>query len=208
MLFNLKNFFSTPQQTFFSISSLIVILCVFLVLMAVLIDFVEFQERNEVKKEKKSVVETGTMMLFFLFFYSLIRFNIGQIIIPYQLWWYFRVGLGLIILIVGCGVNIWGRFSLGRNWSNQIKIYKDHTFVSNGAYKIVRHPLYASIIWMFIGSSLIYSNYLAFIANFFIFIPFMYYRAKQEETLLTKEFKNYKNYQLKVGMFFPKIILK
>lgn len=206
MTFNLKNFFNTPQQIFFSISNLIVVLCVFLILMAVLIDFVEFQTRNQVKKEKKSVVETGTMMLFFLFFHSLIRFNIGRMVMSYQLWWYFQVGLGLVILMVGCGVNIWGRISLGKNWSNQIKIYKDHTFVSSGAYKIVRHPLYASIIWMFIGASIIYSNYLAFLSNLFVFVPFMYYRAKQEENLLTKEFKNYKNYQLKVGMFFPKII--
>ena len=196
------------EQTFFLISNLIVGVCVSLVLLAVLIDFVEFQERDQVKKEKKSIVETGTMLLFFLLFYSLIRFNIGRIIVTSQIWWYLQVGLGLIILIIGSGVNIWGRLSLGKNWSNQIKIYKDHTFVSDGGYEIVRHPLYASIIWMFLGASLIYTNYLALLANLFIFIPFMYYRAKQEEILLINEFKNYKNYQLKVGMFFPKIIKK
>jgi protein-S-isoprenylcysteine O-methyltransferase Ste14 len=32
----------------------------------------------------------------------------------------------------------------------------------------------------------------------------MYYRAKQEETLLVGEFKDYTDYQKKVGMFFPK----
>ena len=116
--------------------------------------------------------------------------------------------IGLLILIIGCIINIIGRINLGKNWSNQIKIYDDHSLVSNGVYKIVRHPLYASIIWMFFGASLIYSNYLAFLANLIIFIPFMYYRAKQEETLLKNEFIDYKDYQIKVGMFFPKLFTR
>lgn len=187
------------------VANTIVICCLFLILVAVLIDFSEFQKRDQIRKEKKSVVETGTMFLFFLFFYYLIRFRIGQIYITSDFFRVFLIVLGTLILIVGCWVNLKGRISLGKNWSNQIKIYKDHFLVTDGAYRIVRHPLYASIIWMFFGASLIYKNYLSFLANIFIFIPFMYYRAKQEENLLKKEFKNYKNYQLKVGMFFPKI---
>ena len=51
-------------------------------------------------------------------------------------------------------------------------------------------------------------NYLVFILNTIIFIPFMYYRAKQEEKELVKEFKEYKDYSKKTGMFFPKITFK
>ncbi|MDD5031661.1 MAG: isoprenylcysteine carboxylmethyltransferase family protein [Patescibacteria group bacterium] len=145
------------------------------------------------------------MFLFFFFFYFLIRFSVGQINVSYLPLKIFIITFGLLILILGCVVNIKGRMKLGKNWSNQIKIYDDHYFVSNGVYSFVRHPLYASIIWMFFGASLIYFNPLAFGVNALIFIPFMYYRAKQEENLLTKEFENYKNYQIKVGMFFPKI---
>jgi protein-S-isoprenylcysteine O-methyltransferase Ste14 len=181
------------------ISNTIAICCIFLVLVAVLIDFGEFQERDQVRKKKKSIVETGTMFLFFLFFYYLIRFNIGRIYLSYQWLRVMMMIIGDLILIFGCWVNLKGRMVLGKNWSNQIKIYKDHYLVTNGVYQIVRHPLYASIVWMFFGASLIYVNYLSFLANIFIFVPFMYYRAKQEEGLLIKEFKDYKNYQLKVG---------
>jgi protein-S-isoprenylcysteine O-methyltransferase Ste14 len=44
--------------------------------------------------------------------------------------------------------------------------------------------------------------------NTIVFIPFMYYRAKQEEKELTKTFKEYKDYQKRVGMFLPKLIKK
>ena len=207
-MFNFNILLNTPEKILFLISNIVVILCVFSILGAVLIDFIEFKRRKQTKKEKKSIVETGTMLLFFFFFYSLIRFNIGQIDIdPFSTQLLLTI-IGLLILIIGCIINIIGRINLGKNWSNQIKIYDDHSLVSNGVYKIVRHPLYASIIWMFFGASLIYSNYLAFLANLIIFIPFMYYRAKQEETLLKNEFIDYKDYQIKVGMFFPKLFTR
>lgn len=52
----------------------------------------------------------------------------------------------------------------------------------------------------------IYQNYLIIILNTIIFIPFMTYRAKQEEVELNKTFNEYKDYKKKVGMFFPKML--
>lgn len=205
---NFQIILNAPEQMIYAISNAIVIFCTFAVFVAVLIDFAEFQRRIHVKREKKSIVETGTMILFFFAFYSLIRFEIGRIDIAPIYLKITMLAIGSLVLIIGAFTNIKGRFNLGKNWANQIKIYDDHTLVQVGAYKFVRHPLYASIIWMFFGASFIYANYLAFLSNALIFIPFMYYRAKQEENLLVKEFKNYKNYQIKVGMFFPKLFSK
>lgn len=196
----------TPSKVLFLADNIVVSLCVFAVVMAVLIDFVEFQKRDGAKKEKKSIVETGTMFLFFFLFYSFIRFNVGQINLGFSIPLVVLNALGLIVLITGSVVNISGRLRLGKNWSNQIKIYKDHTFISKGVYSLVRHPLYASIIWMFLAASVVFLNYLAFLSTILIFIPAMYYRAKQEELMLIREFENYKTYKSKVGMFFPKII--
>lgn len=204
-MFNLETLIDTPRKVLYLVDNIIVMLCLFLIVLAVMIDFIEFQKREKVKKEKKSIVETGTMFLFFFFFYFLIRFNIGYISLSFVFSLILLNIISLIVLVTGCFVNILGRFNLGKNWANQIKIYNDHTFVSKGVYSFIRHPLYASIIWMFFAASIIYSNYLAFLSTLFIFIPFMYYRAKQEEALLSKEFENYKDYQQKVGMFFPKI---
>ena len=54
-------------EIFYLGSSLIVALCVIAVLVAVLVDFMEFHKKSQTKKEKKSIVATGTMLLFFLF---------------------------------------------------------------------------------------------------------------------------------------------
>ncbi|MEI6378373.1 MAG: isoprenylcysteine carboxylmethyltransferase family protein [Candidatus Falkowbacteria bacterium] len=197
--------FNAPELQFSLIASLLVGLCVLAVLFAVLIDFVEFQKRVGAKKERKSMVETGSMLFFLLLFYFLLGSGFGRISLSISSLKVSLVILGLIILIVGAFVNIKGRFDLGRNWANQIKIYNDHSLVIVGAYRLIRHPLYSSIIWMFFGASLVYLNYLACLFNLLIFIPMMYCRAKQEENLLSKEFPGYKDYQEKTGMFFPRL---
>ena len=180
-------------------------LCTFIIICAVLIDFLEFYSRTNQKKMKRSFVETGTMFLFFIFFYLVIRFNIGVIGSSWTIFRVILILLFLAIILFGTFVNVWGRFYLGKNWANQIKIYKDHKFVTSGPYSFVRHPLYASLIWIFYACSIIYFNWVAFLLNSFIFVLMMNYRAKQEEMLLVKEFKNYKNYQKEVGRFFPRI---
>ena len=190
----------TPEKILFLIDNIVVAVCLFLIVMAVLVDFVEFQKRKEVRKERKSIVETGTMFLFFFLFYSLIRLNLGHVKLSLNFLTLLLNCLGLAFLVIGCIVNVRGRFNLGKNWSDQIKIYNDHTFISKGMYSLVRHPLYASIIWMFLASSIIYLNYFALISTLLIFIPFMYYRAKQEEELLAKEFDDYKIYQVYFSM--------
>lgn len=187
------------------IISLIVSFCVMAVFISIISNFLKSNKEETVYK-KKSIVETGTMTLFFIAYYLVLVLKIGNIYIENITIKYTLIVLGLILLILGCIVNIIGRRYLGDNWANHIKIYESHTLVTKGVYKIVRHPLYASIIWMFYAGSLIYRNIMCFVLNTFVFIPFMYYRAKQEETLLMKRFNEYNNYKKVTGMFFPKII--
>ena len=197
--------FDTPEKIFYAAVELSVMLSVFAVLVAILIDFAELQGRAGVKKEKKSVVETGSMLLFFFGFYAILRTGAGRIPMEFSPLKVLLMVCGTLLVIAGCAVNVKGRLDLGRNWGNQIRIYGDHTFVTGGMYRLVRHPLYASLVWMFLGASLIYQNYLAMASALFVFIPFMRYRARQEEELLVKEFAAYADYRKKVGMFFPNL---
>jgi len=205
LIFEFINLIKSPIGIFELVSLFIIILCCFSVLLAIFIDFIKFDIKDETKRKKKSIVATGSMLLFFVCFYFLIRFNVGAIEVGNLILRITTIIIGLIIIIIGTFVNIRGRVDLGKNWANHIKIYKNHTLIEKGMYRIVRHPLYASLIWAFYGACLVYLNYYAFFLNTFVFIPFMYYRAKQEEELLEKEFFDYNKYKLKVGMFFPKL---
>jgi protein-S-isoprenylcysteine O-methyltransferase Ste14 len=194
------------QDMFSFIIQLIICSSVLALFVSILIDFTLYTRDEHIKKEKKSIVETGTMTLFLFSFYLILITKIGIVPIYNSNLKHIVIITGTLAIVSGCIVNILGRFNLGSNWANQIKIYDEHTLIQNGMYKIVRHPLYASIMLMFYGACLVYRNILCFLAVTFIFIPFMYYRAKQEETLLILTFYEYNDYKKTTGMFFPKIL--
>lgn len=185
------------------IASLVVCLCTIITMFAIINSFLNGKRHESVNYEKKSVVETGTMTLFFLLYYGLVQNKMGVILWKDSILSLACVLVGMLLVVIGCVVNIVGRLNLGSNWGNQIRIYHDHSIITDGVYKWIRHPLYASLIWMFYGASLVYANVAAFAANTLIFLPFMYYRAKQEEEMLQQKFPDYAAYRKKTGMFFP-----
>jgi protein-S-isoprenylcysteine O-methyltransferase Ste14 len=193
------------QPSFNLIIQVVISSCVFALFLSIFIDFMLYSRKDRVHKERKSIVETGTMTLFFIAYYFVLVSKAGTIDIQSSSIRQLLAVVGTAMIVVGCAVNIKGRFNLGRNWANQIKIYEEHTLVQTGMYAMVRHPLYTSIILMLYGGCVVYRNGLAFIAVTLIFIPFMYYRAKQEEVLLLQSFPQYKQYKRKTGMLFPKI---
>ncbi len=169
---------------------------------AILVDFLLYDQRKEVKASKKSIVATGTMVLFYVGYMQLIRFDILELD-PLLPRWATLIGVGMIYL--GSALNILGRLTLKANWANHIKIYEDHKLITTGIFKFVRHPLYASLFVMLFGGALAFSNLACVLLTALVFIPFMTYRARQEEKMLIEAFPDYLAYKAKTGMFFPKL---
>jgi len=161
---------------FQTIKYIIIVTGIFLIYKRVIKNFKDAKkQKNNKKKEVKSIVETTSMTAFFVVIWLVISFKIGTF--NYQ-----NIYLDIIfiiIYIIGVTFNLLGRHYLGKNWGNNVIIYTDHTLITNGVYKIVRHPLYASIIWMIYAVAILCQNYLVIILNTIIFIHFMYYRAKK-----------------------------
>jgi protein-S-isoprenylcysteine O-methyltransferase Ste14 len=174
-----------------------------LALAAVLLNFLLARGRDRIKSERRSPVATATMLGFFAGLYLILRFHLGEVPVPAGV-----VGAGLALLGAGTLFNLMGRFNLGGNWGDHVVIYQDHTFVARGAYRWVRHPLYASLIWMASGASLILGNPVALAAVLGIFLPAMVYRARQEEAALIETFPGYAAYRRVTGMFLPTPWLK
>jgi protein-S-isoprenylcysteine O-methyltransferase Ste14 len=189
--------------SFAGIARAIIVLCVLATLTAVLVNFLLAKKRGEVTAESRSKVATASMLGFFAGYYCLIRFQIGVIPLPARSVTLSLACVGLALVVVGTGVNILGRCALGGNWGDQIRIYRDHQLVTGGVYRYVRHPLYASLIWMFFGAALFFQNWLALAADLGIFLPAMCYRGRQEEVALRSLFPLYAEYARKTGMFFP-----
>ncbi|MBR5022495.1 MAG: isoprenylcysteine carboxylmethyltransferase family protein [Oscillospiraceae bacterium] len=81
--------------------------------------------------------------------------------------------------------------------SRTIKVEQGQTVVDTGLYGIVRHPMYAATILLFLMIPLVLGSWYAMIA--FAFYPgIIIVRLKDEEELLTKELPGYEAYKQKV----------
>lgn len=81
--------------------------------------------------------------------------------------------------------------------SRTIKVEEGQTVVDTGMYGVVRHPMYAVTILLFLMIPLVLGSWYALIA--FAFYPaVIVVRLKDEEELLTKELPGYAAYKQKV----------
>lgn len=156
-------------------------------------------EREATKAYLKSKVETGSMYGFAGLCYVAVWFSFGRYghIMALEL-------AGAVMVYISLFLNIYGRFVLKSNWSNQIRIRQGHQLIQRGPFRFVRHPLYATTIAMIYGAALCYDNGVVLILNTVFFVPMMIFRARQEEKELLTNVPGYKEYQSKVGMLLPK----
>ncbi len=81
--------------------------------------------------------------------------------------------------------------------SRTIKVEEGQKVVDTGLYGIVRHPMYAVTIWLFLMIPIILGSWYALIV--FAFYPaIIIVRLLDEEKLLTRELPGYAEYQKKV----------
>lgn len=81
--------------------------------------------------------------------------------------------------------------------SRTIVVQKEQKLIDTGLYGIVRHPMYFTTIFLFLSMPLILGSFISFII--FLIYPFVIVkRINNEEIVLEKELKGYKEYKKKV----------
>ena len=81
--------------------------------------------------------------------------------------------------------------------SRTIKVEKNQKVIDKGLYKIVKHPMYSITMVLFLTIPLILGSIISFII-FLIYPLIISKRIKNEEKVLEKELKGYKEYKNKV----------
>ncbi|NRD24587.1 isoprenylcysteine carboxylmethyltransferase family protein [Winogradskyella litoriviva] len=97
---------------------------------------------------------------------------------------------------------IWSRITFGIKSFNASSNTIKEKLVTNGPYKWLRHPIYAAIIYFFIGCLIAYPNIKTLIAVIVIVIC-TYVRMLLEEKELLIAFKDYAQYSKKVKRIIP-----
>src|SRR3954467_7944583 len=90
-----------------------------------------------------------------------------------------------LVFLIGAPILSWtGVAALGRQWRIDAGLNPDHQLVRSGPYSIVRHPIYASMLCMLLGTGLILTPWPLLVAAILIFLAGTEIRVRIEDGLL------------------------
>jgi protein-S-isoprenylcysteine O-methyltransferase Ste14 len=113
------------------------------------------------------------------------------------------VGVGLSV--IGFSLVFLSGLALGRQYSADVTIQKEHQLITYGVYRYIRHPRYLGVIALSIGISCIFRSWIGLAASF-IFFSLLLFRIGDEEDTLHKEFgKDWELYCLHSWRLIPYI---
>lgn len=117
---------------------------------------------------------------------------------------YSRLGSigGGMLMVAGLVLALGRTFSLGKNLTPLPHPKSDATLVVNGAYRLVRHPIYSGIIFIISGWGLWLNSFLV-IGYALIFFLFFDIKSRREEIWLAERFPEYAGYQKRVSKLIP-----
>ena len=95
--------------------------------------------------------------------------------------------IGLFFSGIGLGLVFWSGVALGRMYSQDVTIQKDHRLVTNGPYRYIRHPRYLGVMVTAAGISLLFRSWLGLTLSFLVTL-ILYLRIRDEEAVLLREF--------------------
>jgi protein-S-isoprenylcysteine O-methyltransferase Ste14 len=110
--------------------------------------------------------------------------------------------LGWVLFIVTAVIYCDSIIYMGKSWCIDLEVKDNHKIVTGHMFKYVRHPVYSALIFTALAMFFI-TGYVFLLAFFFLELIWFFYRARQEEKLLSKVTADYINYMKKTKMFLP-----
>lgn len=112
---------------------------------------------------------------------------------------------GAILATAGGCLWVWAVHSLGRNLTDTVITRKEHTLVTSGPYRWIRHPFYAACAVGLVGGSLVMANWLLPLLAVIVWFAFLVPRTTIEERHLLARFGDgYRDYLQRTGRFLPR----
>ncbi len=111
---------------------------------------------------------------------------------------------GLPVAAVAVGLLAWTLRSLGKNLTDTVVTRREHSLVTRGPYRFVRHPFYDSVALTVLAAGLMMANGFVLSAGGLFICLFIVRTRKEEENLLARFGDPYRTYVERTGRFLPR----
>ena len=113
---------------------------------------------------------------------------------------------GVLLFAAGLIFRWWAIITLGRFFTVDVTIEKDHDLVERGPFRWVRHPSYTGVLLAFVGWALTLGNWVAMLVVLMpIFIAFIRRMNVEEEALSQALGARYREYMKRTKRLVPLI---
>jgi protein-S-isoprenylcysteine O-methyltransferase Ste14 len=115
---------------------------------------------------------------------------------------YLQNGIGILIALLGLIMFILSFISFGQVVTPNPVPLEKYTLKTSGMYKHIRHPIYSSVLIMWLGVVIYFSSVSALLL-WFIGVVFITFKIRFEESLLRQKFSDYNSYSEKTKKLIP-----
>jgi protein-S-isoprenylcysteine O-methyltransferase Ste14 len=117
--------------------------------------------------------------------------------------WLRWAGVGLGVL---AGIFVtWTLRTLGKNLTDTVVTRTEHTLVTTGPYRWVRHPFYVAVGCTFLANAVVASNWYLFVTGAVALLLLVIRTRIEEEKLIERFADSYRQYLDRTGRFFPRM---
>jgi protein-S-isoprenylcysteine O-methyltransferase len=111
---------------------------------------------------------------------------------------------GVVLFVAGLFLRWWAIITLGRFFTVDVTIEKDHELVERGPFRVVRHPSYTGVLLAFVGLALCLGNWAALLV---ILLPigaaFIHRMNVEEDALASALGAQYTDYMRQTKRLVP-----
>ena len=120
--------------------------------------------------------------------------------------------LGTGVQLAGFGLAVasalfaaWGMWTLGSSYGIRLDLFTGHSLKTDGAFAVVRHPMYCGIVSFHIGAAIALESVPLLILTGIVVVPLTLARIAAEERVLRETFAPYADYARRVPALVPVI---
>ena len=111
--------------------------------------------------------------------------------------------IGVVLFALGGVLRLWPVFVLGRRFSGLVAIQPGHALVTDGIYRVIRHPSYLGLLVGSLGWALAFRSGVGLVLAALMLVPLIG-RIRAEEALLREQFgADYEAYRARSWRLVP-----